>query len=211
MKKDYRNTDYCDSLQELRKKKKVLDDKISKEHPRAKIMYNQIKDVNKNYKDKFMKIYNYKCSYCGNSIWNLDVTLLEIDHFICESSFESKEEAGKIENLVLACYDCNRAKRDFPIDNEYIEIVNPDLEEIKNVFIRDSMYYIKVSEKYKNDKFIISFYKQLKLGYETRRLDFLLMNLQGLYMKLEGRPEADKLSIILNKLHQKRNLTSCKG
>lgn len=210
MKKDYRNTEYCSSLKDIDKKKKELNTEICKEHPRAKIIYNQIKDADKKYKAKFMKIYNYKCGYCGNSIWNLSKTLFEVDHYICASSFVTKEEAGKIENLVLSCYDCNRAKSKFPIEHKYIDKVNPDLEEITKVFIRDDMYYIKISQIYKNDRFIRDFYKQLRLGYETRRLDFLLMNLQGLCHRLGDRPEANKLSIVLNKLQQKRNLTNCK-
>ena len=209
MKRDYRNTEYCSSLKEVEQKKKELNKKICEEHPKAKIIYNQIKDTDQAYRNQFMEIYNYKCSYCGNSIWNLSSTLLEVDHYICESSFDSKEKAGKIENLVLSCYDCNRAKSNFPIDNDYIDTVNPDLEEIKNVFVRDDKYYIKISDKYMKDKFIEDFYIQLKLGYETRRLDFLLLNLQGLYRRLGDKPEAQKLGIILNKLQQKRNLTSC--
>lgn len=211
MKKDYRNTIYCPQLEEIDKKKDTLNKEIIKEHPRVKIIYNQVKDNDSKYKEKFMKIYNYKCSYCGNSISNIRSILLEVDHFICESSFKSKEEAGKIDNLVLACYDCNRSKSNFPIKNKYKDILNPDLEKLKEVFFRDEMYYIQISDKYKSDKAIKSFYDQLKLEYQSRRLDFLLMNILGLCEKLEGNPQAEKLNVILRKLQQKRNLTSCKS
>ncbi|MGM1019054.1 MAG: HNH endonuclease [Bacillota bacterium] len=207
---DYRNTAYCFMLQELNLKKKTLNDEICKDHPRAKIIYNQVKDNDNSYKAKFMKIYNYKCSYCGNSIDNISSTLFEVDHYICESSFDSKEIAGKIENLVLACYDCNRSKSSFLIKEEYREILNPDLEYIKNVFYRDELYYIQISEEYKNDEFVEQFYDKLKLVYQSRRLDFLLMNINGLCKKLDGNPQAAKLNVVLRKLQQKRNLTSCK-
>ncbi len=211
MENDYRNTIFCPKLEDIDKKKEKLNEEITQEHTRVKIIYNQIKDKDNVYKAKFMKIYNYKCSYCGNSIDNINSNLFEVDHYICESSFKSKEVAGKIENLVLACYDCNRAKSDFLIENKYRDILNPDLEKIKDVFFRDEMYYIGISDEYKNDKFIKSFYDKLKLAYQSRRLDFLLINILGLCEKVEGKPQAEKLNIILRKLQQKRNLTSCKN
>lgn len=208
---DYRNTVYCSKLEELDTKKKRLNEEICKDHPKLRIIYNEVKKIDGPYKPKFMEIYNYKCSYCGNSIDNISTNLFEVDHYIYESSFNSKEEAGKIENLVLACYDCNRSKSSFMIEKDFIEILNPDLEGIKEVFCRDEMYYIQIVENYKMDKLIKSFYKQLKFSYQSRRLDFLLMNIHGLYRKMEGKPQAEGLNIILTKLQQKRNLTSCKS
>ncbi|TXK83554.1 HNH endonuclease [Paenibacillus sp. N3.4] len=207
---DYRNTTYCSILQELNLKKKTLNDEICKNHTRLKIVYNKVKDTDNSYKGKFMAIYNYKCSYCGNSIDNLSSTLFEVDHYICESSFESNEKAGRMENLVLACYDCNRAKSSFLIKEEYNNLLNPDLEYIKNVLCRDDLYYIQISEDYKDDEFIKQFYDKMKLEYQSRRLDFLLMNINGLCKKNDGKPQVEKLNIVLRKLQHKRNLTSCK-
>lgn len=210
MRNDYRNTKYCKHLVNLKEKKKILKEKICKEHPRAKIIYNQVRNNTGDYKASFMEMYNYKCSYCGNSITNISTILFEVDHYICESSFDSREEAGRMENLVLACYDCNRPKSSLLIENEYIEKLNPDFEEIKNVFYRDDDYYIQIAEKFEKDIFINKFYEQLKLGYQTRRLDFLLMNMSGLYDKIKGEPQAETLNVLLKKLKEKRNLTSCK-
>lgn len=209
MKSDYRNTKYCPLLTEISLKKNALKTKIYKDHSQVKIIYNKLKNE---YKLQFMQIYNHKCSYCGNSIDNIDTILFEVDHYICESSFASKAEAGKIENLVLACYDCNRSKSNFLINDKYIDILNPDFEEIKEVFVRDDLYYIRISDKYKNDQFIKDFYGQMKLGYQTRRLDYLLLNMRGLCEKLaiNDNPESEKLNVALNKLQKKRNLTSCK-
>ncbi|ELC8370328.1 HNH endonuclease [Clostridium perfringens] len=210
MKEDYRNTRYCPKLKDVVVKKGYLDNKIKKEHPRAKIIYNQVRENKGDYKREFMNIYNYKCSYCGNSISNLDYNLFEVDHYICESSFSSMELAGKLENLVLACYDCNRNKKGLVIKSKYKELLNPDLENIKEVFFRDENYYINITDRYIKDDFINLFYKQLKLGYQTRRLDFLLMNIRGLCNEISGHAESEKIKEILIKLEEKRNLTSCK-
>ncbi len=210
MENNYRNTIYCLKLDNIDKKKKVLNAEIVKKHPKVRIIYNKIKENDGEYKSKFMNIYNYKCSYCGTSVKNIGLNLLEVDHYICESIFKSKEIAGKIENLVLACYDCNRSKRNFVIENKYRDVLNPDLENINDVFFRDDLFYICISDKYKNDAFIKAFYKKLKLDYQTRRLDFLLMNLRGLCDKMQGKPQAEKLYTIIEKLQQKRNITSCK-
>ncbi len=210
MKNDYRNTKYCKPLSELESKKKTLNDQILKEHPRVKIVYNQVHDSNKPYKTPFMEMYNYKCAYCGNSIANIDIRLFEVDHYIHESSFgDDKSTAGRIENLVLSCYDCNRAKSDFLIEGEYIDKLNPDLDGITDVFYRDENYYIQISDIYDSDLTVKKFYNQLKLDYNTRRLDFLLLNLRGLRDSIKGQTQADKLNSILLKLMEKRNLTKC--
>lgn len=210
MANDYRNSTYCSALENLETKKKSLSGEISRNHPRTKIIYNKIKNQDSIYKAKFMEAYNYKCSYCGNSIDNISSTLFEVDHYICESSFDSREEAGRIENLVLACYDCNRSKSGFLIEERLMDTLNPDLDNVKNVFSRDDLYYIRVSEQYKSDEFINKFYEQLKLGYQSRRLDYLLLSLNGLCKKLDREPQSEKLNVILRKLQQKRNLTSSK-
>ncbi len=211
MENNYRNTTYCLNLSDIEKKKTELNEEILKEHPRTKIIYKKIKDNSGPYKTKFMKIYNYKCSYCGASVHNIGLNLFEIDHYICESSFASEIAAGKIENLVLSCYDCNRSKSNFIIEEEYKDILNPDLQKINEVFYRDEYYYTRISEKYKTDAFINLFYKQLKLEYQTRRLDFLLMNIRGLCKNIEEKPKVEKLYTILEKLQEKRNIINFKN
>lgn len=210
MERDYRNTPYCEVLVDVRLKKSKLSNDILLESPRTKIMHNRVKENRSSYKTKFMEIYNFKCSYCGNSIDNLSLYLFEIDHYIYESSFESKEEAGRMINLVLACYDCNRSKNSFLIKEDYLKILNPDLDDIKNVFVRDTLFYIQISEEYKEDEYIKDFYNKLKLGYQSRRLDYLLLNLNALCKSLDEIPQMSKLNIILRELRMKRNLMSFK-
>ncbi|MGE6666941.1 HNH endonuclease [Paenibacillus xylanexedens] len=206
---DYRNTLYCSELQDVYSKKNDLEMRIRKSTPSTKVIYNRVKEGSSVYKEAFMGIYNYKCGYCGNSIKNISKTMFEVDHYICESSFKSKEVAGEMVNLILACYDCNRSKSNFFITNQYKATLNPDSEKIKDVFIRDDFYYIKISDNYKDDDFISSFYDKLKLSYQSRRLDYLLLNLHGLCERVEE-TQSNQLSSILRKLQQKRNLASLK-
>lgn len=206
MKRDYRNTQYCQSLVSIEDKKKELESKISNEHPRAKIMYNQIRPRDGEYLDSFMRIYNYKCAYCGASIKSISFELFEVDHFICESAFDSTAEAGKVENLVLSCSKCNRGKGKFLIKGEYVKILNPDTENICRVFNRDSRYYIRISDDYNDDDEILAFYEKLKLKYQVRRLDYLLMNMKGLYEKIKDKSEASLLAECIVEVENKRKL-----
>lgn len=51
----------------------------------------------------------FKCAYCGKSP---PVVVLEVDHI------EPKAKGGKddINNYITACFDCNRGKRDIPLE-----------------------------------------------------------------------------------------------
>ena len=79
--------------------------------------------------------------------------MFEIDHFIYEKSpkFKTKKEAGYIENLVLACQDCNRNKSSFVVDDESFAKLYPDGDQIISSFVRDDMYYIRISDAVSND------------------------------------------------------------
>ena len=145
---DYRNTEYCPMLENVGDKKKALEEKIRSAHPRQKIMYNKVHNRNTTFNKEFCSIYNCKCAYCGVSMDILPAALFEVDHFVAESLFDDKEEAGKVENLVLSCYQCNRNKKEFEITGEYIEKLNTDDGKIANIFFRDEKYYIRIKEDY---------------------------------------------------------------
>lgn len=202
---DYRNTEYCLMLENVEDKKKTLEEKIRKAHPRQKIMYNKVHNRNNTFNKEFCNIYNYKCAYCGVSMDILPSTLFEVDHFIAESLFDDKEIAGKVDNLVLACYQCNRNKQEFEIEGEYIEKLNTDDGNIAGVFFRDDKYYIRIKDDYIEDKTINDFYNQLQLVHQTRRLDYLLINMQGLHKKLEGTVPGGKLAEAILTMQRKRN------
>lgn len=87
---------------------------------------------------------------------------------------------------MLACHSCNQNKHEYVIDDNYLKLLNPDLNNIAEVFARDERYNIVISFKYKDDKTINEFYRKLKLDSEICRLNFLLMNINGLISKLDG-------------------------
>ena len=198
--RDYRNTEYCKKFTKISRKKSSLIKLIKKEHPRMKIDYNIIK---KNYKEKFYHIYNEKCAYCGASLKTIGIDRLEIDHFINEASFgKNKEKAGKITNLVTACYACNRRKSSFFVKNP--RKFNPDFKNFKKLFYRNSEYEIKIFYKYKNDEEVIEFYNTLKLGSEHRRIDFLLLRYCNLIEKTKDEVSKLELQSQYYKLLQKK-------
>ena len=206
MKNDYRNTIYEVSKKNIINEKNALEDKIKKEHPKIKIIYNQINKKDGNYNKQFRNIYNNKCAYCGISTDVISSELFEIDHFICEASFNGDSiNAGKINNLVLSCKKCNRAKKDFIWNEIYSSKFNVDDESITELFYRDKDYSIKIEKEYITDSSIYSFYIKLKLNEEIRILDFLLMNMYGFYNKYSENKNIDRILEYIVFLQKKRN------
>lgn len=209
MANDYRNTKYCPSLGDVGHKKKKVEVLIRKDHPKAIDMHAYISKNDEFYKKNFMEAYNYKCAYCGVSIDLIPKSVYEIDHYIYEKSskFVSKKDAGYIENLVLSCHDCNHKKSSFLIPDGDFQRLYPDNEEITNTFYRDDLYYIQISDDEKDNQTVINFYKQLQLGAEVHRLDYLLMSMIGLQRK---HIDDEKLYLgigkIIDILRKKRNL-----
>lgn len=210
MGEDYRNTKYCPQLSELVNKKNKIKNSILQAHPRAKDMHNYISKNDESYKQKFIEAYNGKCAYCGVSIEIISWKMFEIDHFIPKEAdrFEkSKANAGYIENLMLSCYECNRSKSDYECSDVDLDKINPDGPGILKSFVRDENYYIKVSDKMKDDFTVNSFYNKLELGNQLHRIDYLLMNMQGLSKKItSSHPAYSKLMDAINLLQHKRNI-----
>lgn len=207
--KDYRNTIYCPVLENVEEKKKALEDEIKSESPRTKIIYNRVHDRNNKYHKKFAKIYNNKCAYCG-ALWGLlPVESFEVDHFLNEGSFpdmlKGRIEAGKMKNLVWSCISCNRGKRGITITLPYDDILNVDNGNITAVFKRDGDYYIQICDTYQEDEFIQQFYEELHLGFETRRLDYLCLQLEGKYQAEKDEARKHQLGEQLLTLLKKRN------
>ncbi|MBR1742403.1 MAG: HNH endonuclease [Lachnospiraceae bacterium] len=161
------------------------------------------------YHKKFAKIYNNKCAYCG-ALWGLlPVESFEVDHFLNIASFpdttDGRIEAGKMINLVWSCISCNRGKRGITIKPPYDNLLNTDNGNIALIFKRDSDYYIRICDTYQDDEFIKKFYESLHLGYETRRLDYLALQLEGKYRNEKDENRRQKLGESLSLLLQKRN------
>lgn len=206
---DYRNTTYCSKLKGVSEKKLKLKNKIKTEgHMKTDNFYELIRD-NPEYKKEYFGIYNYKCAYCGASILLLGTEVFELDHF--KNKADHTENINDIFNIILSCKICNRGKSGFNIDN-ISNLLNPDNNEIAKVFYRDEDYYIRIHEKYLDNEEIKKFYKKLKLNYQIRRLDFLLLNLKGLIDKLENYKIKNKEDIkskllsLKNSLQEKRNI-----
>lgn len=210
---DYRNTTNCPVLVDVALNKHALETKIKEEHKRSKIMYELIHKKKDVYFDQFSKIYNNKCAYCGAEIGILDIRLFEIDHFVCVDSFPDNTagriEAGKVSNLVLACYSCNRGKGNLMIDEEHQKMLNPDDGSIAQVFDRDQDYYIRIRPDYVEDQTVVNFYKSLLLGSEFRRLDYLLLEIKNFIstQRTSNPTVAEKLGQCLGALIMKRNKT----
>lgn len=209
---DFRRTKYCPKIDDIQKNKQAVADEVLKDHPKAQDMHNFISKNDDRYKTLFIKAYNGKCSYCGVSLDLIPKRMFEIDHFIYEKSpkFNSKKEAGYIENLVLACQECNRNKGAFVVDDDSFDALLPDGEQITSTFVRDEMYYIQLSNSVSDSATIKSFYEQMKLGSEMRRLDYLLMSLIGLQTKMcEDSEVYAKMGEAIKLLRSKRNIMSC--
>lgn len=206
---DYRRTKYCPELVDIGEKKKRVEDLIRVEHPYAEDMHKYISNNFKEFKIEFIKAYNGKCAYCGTSIDLIKKSEFEIDHFLYEkaSIFDTKKDAGHMDNLILSCHDCNHNKSSFWIDKEWIDMLCPDGKKIKEVFIRDELYYIRINDMYNEETIIHEFYDKLQLGSELHRLDYLLMNIIGLKRLCEENKELySGLGKIFDIIKQKRNI-----
>lgn len=210
---DYRNTEYCKELEEVEDKKKRLERQIETECPKTKIFYNKIKGRDSEYHQKFAEIYNEKCAYCGISLGLLPLECFEIDHYIHEASFTKSQEgrikAGRLKNLIWTCVSCNRGKSGILIEPAYLQKLNTDDGNIARVFERDDDCSIQIKAEYKDDKFIKKFYDALGMGFERRRIDYLLLEMQG---KKDAEQDAGKKAVLGNAIHDlltKRNRKSC--
>ena len=191
---DYRRTKYCPELIDVPQKKKEVERLVEIEHPNAKDMHSYISDNSQKFKLEFIKAYNGKCAYCGASTDLIKKTEFEIDHFLYEKA-------------PISCHDCNHNKNSFWIEKEEMDTLNPDGEKIKNVFIRDDKYYIRINYEFKENTTIEEFYNKLCLGSELHRLDYLIMNIIGLQRSCEDNSDLYVgLGKILDTIREKRNI-----
>ena len=110
-------------------------------------------------------------------------------------------------NLILSCHDCNHNKNSFWIEKEEMDTLNQDGEKIKNVFIRDDKYYIRINDEFKKNTTIEGFYNKHCLGSELHRLDYLIMNIIGLQRYCEDNSDLYVgLGKILDIIRKKRNI-----
>ena len=93
------------------------------------------------------------------------------------------------------------------IEDTARQYLYPDTEGIQKAFVRDDQYYIKISDECKEDDTVKDFYKQINLGGEIHRLDYLLMSMIGMNSKMMDRPEvSQKIGQAIEMLRAKRNI-----
>ena len=189
---DYRNTTYCPVLDKVEEQKNALEKEIKLAFPRTKIIYNKVKERNSEYHKKFAKIYNNKCASFPDTT-------------------AGRTEAGRMINLAWACISCNRGKRGITIKPPYDDLLNVDNGNIATVFKRDEDYYIQICDTYQDDEFVQQFYDALHLGYETRRLDYLGLQIEGKYQVEKDEECKRKLGETLSILLKKRNRMAVTG
>lgn len=166
--------------------------------------YRILSDRSKPYKYKFIsEVFNEKCAYCGISLSVERIDLFEIDHFVAKS-LDTQIDVNNIQNLVPACQLCNRKKRDFDFSSPEIFDVEKGLN---NLFYRDDNFYIKICDQYNNNQEVLNFYKKMVYDQEIRRLDYILISMDGLIKNTNGEKQ-DILRGIMNLLTEKRNKIS---
>ena len=85
------------------------------------------------------------------------------------------------------------------------EEFNAEMALKKASLIKPEMGKIRIKEDYIEDETINGFYNQLQLVHQTRRLDYLLINMQGLHKKLEGTVQGGRLAEAILTMQRKRN------
>ena len=196
---DYRRTKYCPELIDIQQKKNKVEDLIKTAHTYAKDMHSYISNNSQKFKIEFIKAYNGKCAYCGASIDLIKKSEFEIDHFLYEKApvFATKKDAGYIDNLILACHDCNHNKNAFWVDEEGFDELYPDGEKVKKVFIRDELYYIRINDEYKEKAIINEFLRSWNCKV-PRTLIAVLRARELEEACLYGLHEIEKTKIIAN-------------
>jgi hypothetical protein len=104
--------------------------------------------ISKKIRFEIFKRDGFKCAYCGKAP---PAVTLELDHI------EPKAKGGKddINNYLTACFDCNRGKRDIPLE-KIPEQLQENLEILKEKELQLSEYR----------KFIAKIEKRLKGDFE---------------------------------------------
>lgn len=86
--------------------------------------------ISKKIRFEVFKRDGFKCAYCGKEP---PAVMLEVDHI------DPKSKGGKddLNNLLTACFDCNRGKRDIPLDaipqqlQDNLEVLQQKEEQLK--------------------------------------------------------------------------------
>lgn len=190
---DYRFSTYCKPFEDIIDKKIELTRDFN-DH-RTFNHYNLLRNTPA-YKQKFLIIYNNRCSYCGVNTQIIPLSHLEIDHYIYKKNPSySQELLNNIDNLVLSCHDCNNKKRAFLIQDILLETLHPDKNKICDVFYRKENFRIEINPTFSDVDGIQAFYDKLLLGSDKNRLNYLIMELIGFIGTIPSDKAKDKVTL----------------
>jgi len=205
--KDYRSTILSVLPSDISDLKIKLHKKITEES-KLKNMYSAVND--RRFKSLYRKVYEYKCAYCGVNNYVRDHDYFEVDHYYPQNPKFGKphDKVDTLENLVLACFKCNRAKGNLTLPNSKYAQFHPDTT-IKDVFKRHKDFSIVIDASYASNEYAIKIYNKLELYSQFRRLDYLLMELNDLIYRISKKREFNEVCKILfeikDELREKRN------
>lgn len=209
---DYRCSDYCRSFDGIKERKAVLG-RLVAGTSKYKNMYKAVSLRDSRYHHLFACLYHGKCAYCGADLSIYDQQSFEVDHFLCQDRADSVRSLNDLSNLVNACRSCNSKKSNFYIrrgkdlatGRDYSQLLDPDGEDILQVFVRDPSYRIRIASEYHQDQVVIDYYRTLALGSQTMRLDYLLLQMRGLEQTCRDEEISGLLCRAIEKLQKLRN------
>ena len=133
---DYRRVDEQLFCHDVEKSKKEL---LRKLGGRVKNHYEHIKNRNSNLNTEFLKIYGFCCVYCGlNSRLFNSRTGLEVDHFICESSFKIVKDGKEIIDHIKAGNINNALEY---IEGDLYAVLDADMTPKKEFLLKTVRYF----------------------------------------------------------------------
>jgi CRISPR/Cas system Type II protein with McrA/HNH and RuvC-like nuclease domain len=106
----------------------------------------QRKTISKKLRFEIFKRDGFQCAYCGQSP---PIVVLEVDHI------EPKSKGGQdhINNYITACFDCNRGKKNIPLDKiapqlqQNLEVLREKEEQLKEY----RKFVVKIEKRINGD------------------------------------------------------------
>ena len=181
----FKNIDFS----HIRDKKNNFMTMFRTNHKTAKRIYNFV-GRSKDYHNSFKDTYESRCVYCGADYSFLNRLNFDIDHYIPQDSNYNLNYLHGISNLAYSCRSCNAKKLAFcssKLENQIL--LHPDNNYYPDLFYRNSSFKICINDSYKSNQDVVTFYKQLELGNNEKRLLYLIMLLNDF---LEEKPINEK-------------------
>jgi hypothetical protein len=154
------------------------------------------KALSKNVRFEVFKRDGFMCAYCGKSP---PMVVLEIDHIVPIS----KGGSDDLNNLITACFDCNRGKRDVPLDKIPQQLAdNLDVLREKEKQLREYNKLIKSIERriQKNINSINGIFSSFFPEYELSER-FINVSLKLFLKRLPFNEIEDAMKVACSRIH----------